>query len=165
MKKIPSLFIMLFSCCALFAQDRHAIDSLERALLTSTDTAKIRIYQQLTGLTSDESAQTGLQYAQQALTLATQLKRTDLKTEILTDIGSIYRNRSDYRKAITYFKEAIASQIDTKSKLLAETLFELGIAYLRITELDSSRTVLLKALEICQRTGDKRIEAGIYNCL
>lgn len=166
MKKILCLFFMILSCCAASAQKQHRIDSLQRALNdVASDTAKIHIYRQLATLAADDDLEAGLRYAHEAFLLADRYHHSDLKTSVLTDIGSLYRNKSDYRTAIRYFKKAIASQTDKENQILAATWFELGIAYLRITELDSSRNVLEKALAICLRFGDKHTMAGVLNCL
>ena len=88
MKKILCLFFMILTCCAASAQKQHRIDSLQRALSLANDTTKVHIYQQLAPLSADDNLQAGLRYAQDAFSLANRGHYVDLKTSVLTDIGS-----------------------------------------------------------------------------
>jgi signal transduction histidine kinase/DNA-binding response OmpR family regulator len=145
-------------------QERSMLDSLENQLTVSSDTAKISIYHQLSEKTSYDLP-TSVAFEEKALALAVRLNDRERISGSLSNIGSLYKNQSEYRKAIPYFKQAIAAAETPGSDYLADTFLELGIAYLRITSLDSSRMNLLAGLEIAKKTANKKTEAGIYNSL
>lgn len=86
------------------------------------------------------------------------------KAEIYTNIGIIYRKHSNYRDAIDHYKKTL--QLISKESStynFSETLLELGIAYLRIMELDSAKMYLDQGFALNKKFGDKRMEAQLYN--
>lgn len=166
MKKATSLFASwILITFVLSGQDISSVDSLKTALKSAgSDSSRIKIYQLLSLATTHDLA-TAVRYEEQALALAYALKDRQRISGCLTNIGVLYKNQSEYRKGIPYFKKSVAEAEGPTSPYLASTFFELGIAYLRITELDSSRNALIAGLEIAKKSANRNIEAGIYNAL
>jgi signal transduction histidine kinase/DNA-binding response OmpR family regulator/lipopolysaccharide biosynthesis regulator YciM len=166
MKKLAFLCLLwtsIFSVSA--AQDATRLDSLKNELAAATtDTSRIKIYH-LLSLASIPDLDRAVGYEEQALTLATRMNDGRLISSCLSSIGTLYRNQSEYRQAIRYFKKAIVAAETSTSDYLGSSYLELGIAYLRITELDSSRSMLQTGLKVARNSGDRKTEAGIYNSL
>lgn len=166
MKKLSSLFLFGFCLVSgLAAQGEFRIDSLQSVLKSTTsDTAQIRIYH-LLSLETKQDLERAAHFEEQALAIATKTGDRTRISNCLAHIGTLYRNQSGYRKSIPYYKKSIAAAENTDAAHLANVYLELGIAYLRITQLDSSQQALEAGLVIARKYGDLKTVAGIYNSL
>lgn len=107
--RIPVL-LLLFICISfapVHAQHQQA-DSLQAALKKTTDKReKALILHKLASNSWDFSFDAGLAYAQEAHSLAEDLRDAELLTITLTDIGQYYYFTGDYHTAHKFFSEAI----------------------------------------------------------
>ncbi|HEY5749748.1 MAG TPA: tetratricopeptide repeat protein [Chryseolinea sp.] len=140
-------------------------DSLLTAIQRSkTDTVTIQLYHQLAEKTTPENVDLALIYEDSALHIAKRIKSPKHISITLTNIGSIYRNRSEFTKACSYFKEAVEAS-PPLSPWLADTYLEAGISLLRITELDSAMQILQQGVSLVQEHPNSSVEAALYNAM
>jgi len=140
-------------------------DSLLTAIQRSkTDTLTIQLYHQLAEKTALENVDRALLYEDSALHIAKRIKSPKHISITLTNIGSMYRNRSEFTKACSYFKEAVETS-PPLSPWLADTYLEAGISLLRITELDSALQILQQGVSLVQQHPNGSVEAALYNAM
>src|SRR5690606_34357825 len=106
-----------------------------------------------------------MHYEQQALNLSISINYTKGIVTSYTNLGALHRNRSGYFRAIQLYKKAIEAAPDKDQPYLADTYLELGIAYLRMIQLDSARASLLQGLKVNERRNDPVMEGSLYNML
>lgn len=135
---------------------------LDKLKENPSDTAKISILHKLADLSGMEDA---LRYEQQALDLSLSIRYIPGTITSYTNLGAVHRNHSNYLKAIELYKTAIASASPGNEAYLASTYLELGIAYLRMVNLDSAKQSLLQGLKINEAQKDRLLDASIYNML
>jgi len=153
----------------LVALSHHAwtqpYDSLLNAIRRSTtDTLTIRLYHQLAEKTTPENLERALVYEDSALHIAKRINSPEHISVTLTNIGSIYRNKSEFVKACSYFKEAVNASPHF-SPWLADTYLEAGISLLRITELDSAMQLLEQGVALVREHPNGSVEAALYNAM
>ncbi len=131
------------------------------ALGQSTHEETISQYRRM----ADEYPAKAIEYELKALELS--LQKGDVTNIVIshTRIGSHYRQHSDYAKAISHFENAVSTGNESHRHLLGQAYLELGIARLRMAELDLSEQALMQCLEISQENGDQNREASVYNML
>jgi len=163
-------FLIRLVCVWLFVHGSGQVtiaqqtDSLLELLNKSTSPeTTIHLYQQLAELTSDEN--TALAYYQKALAIARQTKNNNLMVEAYTRLGKYHRVRSDYVLAIPIYTNALGVVTDPSSPILLDTYLELGIAYLRLSKLDSAEYYLNKGIDITSAHPDSHMQASLYNMM
>lgn len=163
-------FLIRLVCVWLFVYGSGQVtvaqqaDSLLQLLDKSTSPeSTIHLYQQLAELASDEN--TALAYYQKALATARQTKNNNLIVEAYTRLGKHHRLRSDYLLAIPIYKNGLSVINDSSSPVLLDTYLELGIAYLRLSKLDSAEYYLQKGIDITSAHPDSHMQASLYNMM
>ncbi|MBX2965606.1 MAG: tetratricopeptide repeat protein [Cyclobacteriaceae bacterium] len=142
----------------------HEVDSLLEALNQSpSPETTVRIYNQLAEATPDK--ETAWAYQQQALEAALKTNTNELIAEVYTNLGRHHRKFSDYLFAIPLYKKALNVINDSANPALLDTYLELGIAYLRMSKLDSSAFYLTQGISITSTHPDPIIEASLYNMM
>ena len=161
---IRSLLAVSFLClCNLTIAQRY--DSLLSAIRKSkSDTITINGYHLLAIEVNLEKPDLALAYEDSALLIAKRIDNPKFISRTLTNIGAIYRNRSEFAKACTYYNEALKASPHF-SPWLAETYLEAGISLLRMTELDSATTVLQEGITLVKEHPNSSTEAALYNAL
>lgn len=160
-------YTLLLGCLTFITQQSlsQRYDSLLKAIAKSTsDTSSIQLYH----LASEEiilkDSAGARAHENSALHIARSIKSPKHISITLTNIGAIYRNRSEFSKANTYYKKALEASPHF-SPWLGETYLEAGISLLRMTELDSSLTVLQEGILLVKEHPDHQMEASLYNAL
>lgn len=140
-------------------------DSLRQALKKSTDPIQtINTYHLLADESGVQNFAQALSYEDSALTIAKGINAPEQISTTLTNIGAIYRNISEFEKAIDSFNQAVrASQID--APWLSDTYLEAGITLLRITKPDSALVLFERGLTIIRAYPNVATEASLYNAM
>ncbi|MDX2232484.1 MAG: CHAT domain-containing tetratricopeptide repeat protein [Leptolyngbyaceae cyanobacterium bins.349] len=88
---------------------------------------------------------------QQALTLFRQISSRQLEVYALTNIGSVYFIRKDYKKAIEWFSEALQIAKQVKDQHVEKaTLVSLGNVYQELEDHSKAVIYYQQSLEICR---------------
>lgn len=141
--------------------DRY--DSLYRELKRSLpDTSAIKCYHLLAELSMEQNPQQALLFEDSALTIAKRINKPKYITMTLTNIGSRYRQISDFQQASSKLLEAINAS-PPNSPWLGETYLEAGITLLRMSLLDSAMNNITRGLELIKKYPDPYLEASYYN--
>jgi signal transduction histidine kinase/DNA-binding NarL/FixJ family response regulator len=153
------LFICMLAMFPGFSQGEH--DSVGYIIkLPITTQAKIIKLHRLGERDSPEKFSKSEGALIAAVKLSNDIGDTGLLSKSYHLLGDLYRRHSDYFKAISAYTNAL----DHETRDHPQIYLELGICYLRVTKLDSAKSILLKGLELNAGT-DKRIEASLYNAL
>lgn len=158
---------LLLSCILTSFQFAYAqkYDSLLTALRKSrADTTTINLYHLLAIEVNLQKPDLALAYEDSALLIAKRIDDPKFVSGTLTNIGAIYRNRSEFAKSCTYYDEALKASPHF-SPWLGQTYLEAGISLLRMTELDSATTILQEGLSLVREHPDRSTEAALYNSL
>jgi signal transduction histidine kinase/DNA-binding response OmpR family regulator len=161
------LFILInvVTISAVWSQEKNNVDHISelknRLRAESPDTSRISLYHQL----ASADPANALEYETIALEMSLKLKDPSAVAQSYARLGSVYRNQSNYYKAIELYNKAIASAAGLQDPFLVQTYLELGIAYLRMAEYDSAEKSLLRGLEINKTKRDIFLEASIYNAM
>lgn len=161
-------YSLLFLVCVLVITQpswSQRYDSLLNALRTSkSDTSTIKLYHLLSVEVNLQNPELSIAYQDSALLIAKRINNPKFISITLTNIGAIYRNRSEYAKACSYYNEALKASPHF-SPWLAETYVDAGIALLRMTELDSATKVFEEGLALVKEHPNMFAEASLYNGL
>jgi signal transduction histidine kinase/DNA-binding response OmpR family regulator len=158
--------LLLLGLAALCQQGwTQRYDSLLNAVRTSkVDTLTIQLYHQLAEKTVPENVGIALAYEDTALLIAKKIKSSKQISITLTNIGSIYRNKSEFAKACSYYNEAVNASSHF-SPWLGDTYLEAGISLLRMTELDSAMEILQQGVSLVKEHPNSAVEAALYNAM
>ncbi len=159
--------LLLLGCFAIVIQQGYAqrYDSLLNAIRQSrSDTTTVKLYHLLSEEILLKDSAAARAYEDSALYIATRIKSPKYISITLTNIGAIYRNRSEFAKANTYYKKALEASPHF-SPWLGQTYLEVGISLLRMTEHDSSLPVMEQGLALVQEHPNTRVEASLYNAM
>ena len=160
-------YTLLLGCLTFITQQglSQRYDSLQKAIGNSkSDTTSIQLYHLASEEIGLDDSAAARAYEDSALHIARSLKSPRHISITLTNIGAIYRNRSEFAKANTYYKKALEASPHF-SPWLGETYLEAGISLLRMTELDSSLAVLQEGILFVKEHPDLQLEASLYNSL
>ena len=162
------LFIVAFSLLfnTVFGD---VADSLENVLkLTTSDTAKVMVYNRfaISFLSFEQQSQDyyqALQYAQQGLALAEQIKFTKGEAELLRTIGNVYFYLNDNEQAIKHYEEAlkICENLQDPNGM-ALNYYNLSLIYSRQSKIFYSLNNLQKALSFWTQLGNTDRMSLIY---
>ncbi len=108
MKLFTTLLLTLFITATSFAQNLQVIDSLKQELaIAKHDTSRVLLIVELGGRYRLSKLDTALNYAQQALTFAKQIKFLEGQAIALIILGFTYRELGDLPKALDSFLKAL----------------------------------------------------------
>ncbi|MBX2964147.1 MAG: tetratricopeptide repeat protein [Cyclobacteriaceae bacterium] len=139
-------------------------DSLLQLLdKSTTPESTAQLYHQLARHSADKN--TALDYYQKALTAALQTKNNNLIAEAYTNLGKHHRQHSDYLLAIPLYNNALRAINNPDNPAVLDTYLELGIAYLRLSKLDSAEYYLQKGIDITSVHPDSHMQASLYNMM
>jgi signal transduction histidine kinase/DNA-binding response OmpR family regulator len=140
-------------------------DSLINALKKSTEEIhSIKIYHLLAEETAANDFTAAIAFEDSALTLARKINSAEQLSVTLTNIGSFYRNISEYKKSLEYFDQAFKAS-PQGSPWLSDTYLQAGISLLRMTELDTATKVLETGLSIVKVHPNVATEGALYNAM
>lgn len=143
------LFIVIvFTSYSTFAQGT-LIDSLKVVLekIEFDDTNKVDVLSNIVNELMYSEPNTALVYAEQSLKISENLNDNYRIFRTASDIGILYNERGDYRKARTYFEKALLVSV-SDSVNLARTYGNIGNSYNYESESEQALLYYLKSLQI-----------------
>lgn len=132
---------------------RLLLDSLKARLKNTPNNTKekVKILNALADIYSSSSATKSLQYAQQALTIANQLKDKALISNSLNNVGEYYLNQGEYKEAFrTFFQSLSIGDSINNQATTAKSLYKLGVSCYHLNQYDIALSYQFKALKIEQ---------------
>lgn len=168
-------FIFLFIHLTLYTyaqktpvtNDKLLIDSLKTRLKNTPNNRqeKVWLLNALANVYSSSSATKSLQYAQQALTIANQLKAKALISASLNNVGEYYLNQGEYKAAFRLFFQSLSIGDSISNRAItAKSLYKLGVSCYHMNQYDIALSYQFKALKIVQTlNNDKETGAILSN--
>jgi CHAT domain-containing protein len=104
-------------------------------------------------------ARRGLPHYERALELARQAGRNDLASQALAKLASSYAETGDWSRSLDYTERAFEAQADPSDAQRFSYLVHRGIALFEFNDLERARRAFRDALDIAQRTGNRRGES------
>lgn len=153
------LLIFVFTGQHLFAQKKQGqvrIDSLIAELpKQKEDTVKVKLLNKIAAVCARVDVQMGGQYAQQALTLAEQLKWKQGQIKALKLIA-MNATTSDFDKMITCYKQCVtlAESLGDENEV-ATNLASIGMVYVRQNNYPRGLEYYFAALKMDEKSGNK----------
>ncbi len=104
-----------------------------------------------------------LDYFEQAFEIASRLHKKFITSTILTSIGLVHKNLSQFQISIQYLEKALQSKKDLDDdEGIANVYFELGVVFFRIGNFIKSEEFLHNSIEYSILSNSKRIESNCY---
>ena len=130
------------------------IDTLERQLQTAKDTSRVKILCDLCWEYRFVSANKALEYGNEALTLAQELKYTKGIAQSYNDMGIIFIDQGNYQKAIEWFNKSLAIRTELQDSAGMAALYnKIGIVYQKKGQLKKALENQIEALKIYENLG------------
>ncbi|HEX7414206.1 MAG TPA: tetratricopeptide repeat protein [Bacteroidia bacterium] len=156
MKKVLLVVAVVFAVSG-FGQNKK-IDSLQALLKTDKqDTNKVKHLSDLGWILKQSNPDTAIILGNQALSIA---EKTEWKKGIaksLSNLGTYYRLKGNYLKALDYFLKALKIDEELKDKSgMAKRLGNIGIVYYNQADYPKALDYYFKALKIAKELKDKK---------
>lgn len=159
MRLLLSLLFIFSSAIAY-----SSIDSLKNLLLTAEDTAKIRLYNELSYEESFEDTEKGIQYADSALFLAKKINNKPGIARAYKYKGISLFYSEQFEEALEEFKSSLVIYSELEdSDGITSTCDAIGQAYWILAKYDDSYTYFNKSLELKIIEKDSTGIADSYN--
>ncbi|RLD86234.1 MAG: hypothetical protein DRJ02_09010 [Bacteroidetes bacterium] len=130
------------------------IDTLERQLQTAKDTNRVKILCDLCWEYRFVSANKALEYGNEALALAQELKYTKGIAQSYNDMGIIFIDQGNYQKAIEWFNKSLAIRTKLQDSAGMAALYnKIGIVYQKKGQLKKALENQIEALKIYENLG------------
>ena len=130
------------------------IDTLERQLQTAKDTNRVKILCDLCWEYRFVSANKALEYGNEALALAQELKYTKGIAQSYNDMGIIFIDQGNYQKAIEWFNKSLAIRTKLQDSAGMAALYnKIGIVYQKKGQLKKALENQIEALKIYEDLG------------
>ena len=130
------------------------IDTLERQLQTAKDTSRVKILCDLCWEYRFVSANKALEYGNEALALAQELKYTKGIAQSYNDMGIIFIDQGNYQKAIEWFNKSLAIRTELQDSAGMAALYnKIGIVYQKKGQLKKALENQIEALKIYENLG------------
>jgi serine phosphatase RsbU (regulator of sigma subunit) len=139
-----------------FAQNKK-IDSLLSLIKTDkADTNKVNHFMELTAIYSNENSDTAIYFAEQAKSIAEEIKDNGAIVNALMEIGWENYIKGFYSKALDCYLEALKLTEESKNeKQKANILGNIGSVYYSKGDYSEGLDYYLKSLAISEKLGDK----------
>ncbi len=151
--------------CLTYAQKtgRSLVDSLYNELdLSEDDTNKVKILDRLSYLYANINPDSGIALAEEAMSLAKQLKWERGIAVANSDMATNFQAKSDYGKALEYNAQALALYKKSGNKRsIAAVLSNIAIIHQSLGNYSGALDNYLKALAVMEELDDKRSMAII----
>lgn len=151
---LVSLVFVFISVLTLTAQNPK-ISSLESRLKTSKGTEKFQILMKLSQEYEDTALELSLNYAEQAVDLASSLKDDALHTDAIGRVGLAYMSSGYYGKSLEYllnYLKKVEKEGDNRKLIFAFN--NVGLIYKLWGDYNSAIEYNLKALKSAEETND-----------
>ena len=130
------------------------IDTLERQLQIAKDTNRVKILCDLCWEYRFVSANKALEYGNEALALAQELKYTKGIAQSYNDMGIIFIDQGNYQKAIEWFNKSLAIRTKLQDSAGMAALYnKIGIVYQKKGQLKKALENQIEALKIYEDLG------------
>ncbi len=130
------------------------IDTLERQLQTAKDTSRVKILCDLCWEYRFVSANKALEYGNEALALAQEIKYTKGIAQSYNDMGIIFIDQGNYQKAIEWFNKSLAIRTELLDSAGMAALYnKIGIVYQKKGLLKKALENQIEALKIYEDLG------------
>jgi serine phosphatase RsbU (regulator of sigma subunit)/cytochrome c-type biogenesis protein CcmH/NrfG len=157
------LFSVLFLNTVITAQNTQ-VDSLIQYVNTAKDdTVKVKTLINLSFKMRTTNPKAGLQYAQQAIDLATAIGWKPGIGKGYNSLGTNYKALSEYTKALQSYQRGLTIAEDLNSKKeIAIFLMNIGSIYRPLHDFDKALDHYKKALVIAEQINEKKTIAQLY---
>lgn len=162
---LPILFCIFFcNFTSILAQQGKINYLLDELKVARTDTARIRIFNELSVAYRNNDIKKSYDYAQRALVIADKNNSKKGRANALWNLGAIYFRQAKYDTALIYHEEAleIRQKIDDQ-KGIASSFNSIALIEAQKGNYAKALGFHLKALNIREKLGDKKGMASSYN--
>jgi tetratricopeptide (TPR) repeat protein len=156
------MFIFLMLPVYLFAD--YNIDSLWQIAKNAPDTARLNAYERLSNIYMSKDFDTSNLIYEKGKALAEKLQKAPQINVFLTNLATIYYQKSEFEKAVFYFLEALkVSEKFKDTARIAQTLNNLGIINMYAGENDKALEYLQQSKIIKQQLKNNELTVAITN--
>jgi two-component system sensor histidine kinase ChiS len=157
-------FTLPLFCCAT---NLNKIDSLKQQLISAREEDKAAIYNKLGALFVFNQPDSGIYYAQQALSLCTKYNNKKQKINSLIVLGDGFQYKSVYDKSTEFYIQALALSLEEKTLARTSTIYNaIGINYYYFADYARAKEYMLKSAAIQKQLGKEREYAMcLTNCI
>lgn len=160
----PILFILSIFFKLMPAQNQALIDSLQKVLLASPDTTKLKILSDLSWELKNVDKSKALEYAQQELDLAVKLNDQKAIAQGYNDVGIIYYQRGNLPEALNAYERSLAIREKLKDPtLIASSMSKIALIYHNMGNYAKALENQLKILKTYQDLGNEKYMLFTYN--
>ena len=157
------LLIFLALPIALPAQKQKADSLLKLLSVEKTDTGKVNLMWEITGIMNMYDPDKALVYVQQALTLATEIKYTEGESKTLGSLANTFRKLGNYSKSLEYnFRKLQLEEKRNNPKNLAFVLLNIGIVYRYQEEYQNALKYYYKSDSVINKYNLEEVKYYIY---
>jgi len=159
--------VLLFCPAVFFALPQTETDSLASRLLTSqTDTQRIRLLNAIAFRIQYTHADSALQLSEKALALAQAGGNKQLIAATYTTLASIWDEKSQGEKAISYYEKALEIyQLARDKGNTAKLQYNLGLMNHSFGNYSSAMEYLVRALSFYEEKGDKEMTSQVLSVM
>jgi len=163
--KYFSLLLLLHQSLCLFAQEQHAVDSIQNLIKsTHNDTIKIAALIQLSNQYEQGNSKQAFDYGLQALSLATQLNYPKKIGSAHNNLGDLYWYKSNYGSSCDHYFKALKIFENLKDKAaIADCYRNIGWIYINQHNYNEALNYFTKALTINQNLNKQKELGKNYN--
>jgi signal transduction histidine kinase/CheY-like chemotaxis protein len=162
MKIKKCMFIFLMLPVYLFAN--HNIDSLWIIVKNGPDTARLNAYEHLSNIYMNRDFDSSFLIYEEGKALAEKLQKAPQINLFLTNLATIYYQKSEFEKAVFYFLEALkVSEKFKDTTRIAQTLNNLGIINMYSGENEKALDYLHRSKIIKQQLKNNELTVAITN--
>jgi len=152
-------FFLFFSC---FSQSAPKTDSLESLALKATDSARVKLLNELGALYAVQDPDKGVSVSSKARRLAEQIHYEYGEALAVNNLGSAYFSKSDHKAALEQYNLALKLTDTTKYFVLAtKILTNIGNIYILTGDAEKSMEYFVKAQKFNEKANDKNLEMTI----
>ncbi|MDD5571253.1 MAG: AraC family transcriptional regulator [Bacteroidales bacterium] len=146
----------------LTKEQTKTIDSLKQVLRKVDNKGKAKVYNELSRKYVDISSETAIQYANEALKIATQTNNLSEKANALGILGIINYNTGNNKNAYGYYQQSLAIYDNLSNKKgIAKINNYLGILYGQLDNYKEALKSYNKSLQIYKELNDKNNIASL----
>lgn len=157
--------ILIFYCFIFFNNlSSQDIDSLITQYEFSDGLEKIELARQISIATRKTDFETSLNYIENAIKLALQLKDKKILSKIYSTAGHTYRYIDNYDKSLEYYLLSLRYNTEIKdSSGIANSFNNIGNSYLNMHHYNKAREYYYKSLLLAKNQNDSASISSSYN--
>lgn len=154
MKKVLLIIFLLATVYTINAQkNKPIIDSIEKALPTQSDSAKVKSYSELTWQYRSINREKAIYYGNKGIALAKKINYQEGLAQVYNDLGIIYYDKELYDSSIILYNAALQIRTKLNDDLGIAKLFnKIGIVYQRQGKFGEALYNQQNALSLFEKT-------------